>query len=371
MSKPAPKRFLIDIPSTVLNDLHDRLRRTRWPSGVTDSGGLVLADAQRLVSYWIDDFDWYGQQTRLNSYAQFIVEIDGLNIHFVHIKSTRSDAPPLLLLHGWPGSFVEFLSVVDRLRESYQLVVPSLPGYGFSSPATSAGMSNKLMADVMVTLMRTLGYERFGVHGGDVGAGVATWLAFKYPDRTIGLHLNFIPGSYVPSSQSDETQDERDFILRRSVWVDKSGAYSHQQRTRPLTLSYSLSDSPAGLAAWIAEKVREWADPASAISRDTILTNVTIYWVTNSIASSVRVYLESSATPLRFEAGQRVAVPTGIAHCPFDTPFPPRSWVGRAYDVRRWTELPRGGHFAALETPELLAEDIDSFFDDVIGGDRK
>jgi pimeloyl-ACP methyl ester carboxylesterase len=214
----------------------------------------------------------------------------------------------------------------------------------------------------MAGLMAALGYHRFGVHGGDVGAGVASWLAVNHPERLSGLHLNFIPGSYAPAQEPAPTDDERDFLRRRAEWAEVSGAYSHLQRTRPLTLAYGLTDSPAGLATWIAEKFGEWQDPACAIPMGTLLTNVTLYWVTGCIGSSVRLYLESTATPLRFAPGERVRVPTGVAHFPYELAFPPRSWVERVYPVTRWTELPRGGHFAALEASDLLAEELAAFF---------
>lgn len=354
--------FAIDISVAEVDELHDRLRRTRWPSGITDSGGLASTDVKKLVSYWIDSFDWYEQQARLNRYAQFVDSINGLRVHFIHIRSERRDALPLLLLHGWPGSFIEFAGVIDRLRDRYDLVVPSLPGFGFSAAPALAGMSNRAMADVMAALMTDLGYERFGVHGGDVGAGVATWMTRIHPRRTIGLHLNYVPGSYTPPPASSLTSEEAEFLRKGSAWFDAHGAYSHLQSTRPLTLAYGLSDSPAGLATWIVEKFRDWADPACVVSQDVILANVMIYWATNSIASSMRVYLESAATPLRFETGERISAPTAIAHFPFEISSPPRSWVERVYDVKRWTDMPRGGHFAALEVPDLLAGDIASFF---------
>lgn len=356
------KPFAVDVPVGDIEDLRTRLGRTRWPSGVSDSGGFASGDARRLVSYWADSFAWYEQQTRLNQYAQFICSINGLRVHFVHIRSRHRDALPLLLLHGWPGSFIEFLGVIDRLRDRYDLVVPSLPGFGFSAAPTLAGMSNRAMADVMAALMTELGYERFGVHGGDVGAGVATWIARLHPHRTVGLHLNYLPGSYVPPSGPELTPEETEFLRMRSTWFDVHGAYGHLQSTRPLTLSYGLSDSPVGLVTWIAEKFRDWADPASRILPDDVLTNVTIYWVTNSIASSMRVYLESSATPLSFGSGERISTPTAVARFPFEISSPPRSWVERVYNVKRWTDMPRGGHFAALEAPDLLAGDIAAFF---------
>jgi pimeloyl-ACP methyl ester carboxylesterase len=348
--------FTISVPREVIDDLHRRLDTTRWPLGLIDSGGLPLEHAVELVRYWRNDYDWYAQERELNRFRQF--RADG--IHFIHERSTNPNAMPLLLLHGWPGSFVEFRGVIPRLQDAFHLVVPSLPGYGFSDVPMVPGMSNAQMADVFAELMSTLGYERFAVQGGDWGAGIATWIARRHPARVIGLHLNYIPGSYSPHAD-DTTPDEREFLRSRDQWSADSGAYGHVQRTRPLTLSYGLSDSPVGLAAWIDEKFVEWADPASGVSTREILTNVMIYWITNTIASSVRLYLESSRTPLAFAAGERLSVPVAIAHFPLEAPFPPRSWIERVYDVRRWTEMPRGGHFAALEQPELLAEDIRAF----------
>jgi pimeloyl-ACP methyl ester carboxylesterase len=354
--------FTIDVPLVDVEDLRKRLRRTRWPSGVNDSGGFPVTDARSLIRHWSDSFDWTAQQARLNQYPQFVATVDGLLVHFIHVTSGNDEALPLLLLHGWPGSFIEFLGVIDRLRDRFSLVVPSLPGFGFSSAPSSPGMSNMRMAEVMTSLMTTLGYQRFGVHGGDIGAGIATWMARRHADRMVGLHLNYLPGSYVPPSMSDVNQEEREFQDRVSGWYGRNGGYSHLQSTTPLTLAYGLSDSPAGLAIWIAEKFRDWSDPATPISRDVVLVNVIIYWLTNSISSSMRVYLESSATPLRLETGEMISVPTAFARFPFEISSPPRSWVERGYNLVRWTDMPRGGHFAALEVPELLAADIATFF---------
>ena len=353
---------MIDVPPREIESLRERLGSTRWPAGVANSGGFTLDAAQQLTSYWLNDFDWYTQQAHLNAYPHALVAHRDTRLHVIHSVAPHPNALPLLLLHGWPGSFVEFWGVIDRLRDSYHLIVPSLPGFGFSPPATAPGMSNERIADLMAEAMTALGYERFGVHGGDVGAGVATWLAFKHASRVAALHLNFIPGSYSPPLEPEPSEAERSFLDRRSEWAEQAGAYSHVQRTRPLTLAYGLSDSPVGLAVWIAEKFSEWADPAASLSTDTLLTNIMIYWLTNSIGSSVRLYLESSFTPLRFAAGQRIGVPTAIAHFPFELPFPPRSWVERVYNVQRWTEMSSGGHFAALEVSEALSSDIAAFF---------
>lgn len=354
--------FVIDTTLADVEALRERLLHTRWPSGIGDSGGFALADAQRVVRYWSDSFDWDAQRTRLNQYPQYICTVGDLPVHFVHVTSGNSNAIPLLLLHGWPGSFIEFLGIIDRLRDRFDLVVPSLPGFGFSGAASSPGMSNMHMATVFASLMTTLGYQRFGVHGGDVGAGVATWMARHHSDRMIGLHLNYLPGSYTPSRTSEHSHEEMEFLASVSDWYGKNGGYAHLQSTRPLTLAYGLSDSPAGLAIWIAEKFREWSDPATPIPLDMVLSNVMIYWLTNTISSSMRVYLESSATPLKVDSGEIVSVPTAFARFPFEISRPSRSWVERGYNVVRWTDLPRGGHFAALEAPELLAKDIAAFF---------
>ena len=359
--------FSIDVPSSAITDLRRRLRDVRWPAGITDSsGGFALASTSRLADHWRDAFDWYAQQERLNALPQFVTTIAGSRVHFVHLRSlTRSNALPVLLLHGWPGSFVELLSVGAQLSAERDVVIPSIPGFGFSSSPIAAGTSNRTVADTMASLMSSAGYDRFVVHGGDIGAGVAMWLAVLSPDRVAGLHLNFIPGSYAPPVADDVTAEERAFLEQRDRFSDTAGAYAHMQRTRPLTLAYGLTDSPVGLLAWIAEKFFEWTDPASSIADDTLLTNVSIYWFTNTIASSVRFYFESSRTPLRFEAGAHVIPPLAVARFPFELPMPPRSWVERVFHVTRWTDMPHGGHFAALEQPARLAVDIGTFVSSV------
>jgi pimeloyl-ACP methyl ester carboxylesterase len=353
--------FQIAIPPEQIEDLRARLRATRFPQGVTDSGGLPLDEVRRLLEHWRDDFDWARQERELNRRRHFRTEIAGLRVHFIHERCARPEAIPLLLLHGWPGSFVEMLEVIPRLAESFHVVVPSLPGYGFSDPAPEPGMSNARIAEMMAELMARLGYPRFAVQGGDWGAGISTWMGLKFPERLLGVHLNYIPGSYVPFVDGEPTAEEEAFLRSRAEWLDQSGAYGRIQGTRPLTLGYALSDSPAGLAAWIVEKFHEWAAPDSRIPDDTLLTNVTLYWVTNTITSSMRLYLESARTPLQLGPGQRVTVPCAVARFPHELPSPPRSWVERGYNLVRWTEMPRGGHFAALEAPDLFARDVTEF----------
>ncbi len=362
---PVLEPFKIAIPPETIDDLRARLRATRWPQGVTDSGGIPLSEMRPLVEHWLHEFDWKRQEEELNRLDHYRATVDGLRLHFIHARCDRAEALPLLLLHGWPGSFVEMLEVIPRLRALFHVVVPSLPGYGFSDPATGPGMSNARIAEMMAVLMSQLGYERFAVQGGDWGAGIATWLALKFPARIAGIHLNYIPGSYAPFVEGEMKPEEEAFLRDRNEWIDQSYAYGRIQGTRPLTLGYALGDSPAGLAAWIAEKFREWKDPFSQIPIDWLLTNVTLYWVTNSIASSMRLYLESSRTPLRLAPGQRLEVPCAVARFPFELPSPPRSWVERGYNVVRWTEMPRGGHFAAMEAPELLAGDVTEFLNGI------
>lgn len=356
-----PQPFHLLVSDDDLNGLRARLRAARRPAGVVDSGGLPLAEVDALVRYWLHDFDWRAQEQALNRLPQYQADVRDVQLHFVHVRSGR---PPLLLLHGWPGSFVEMRHVIPLLADDFDLVVPSLPGYGFS-PLPHAGFSNSAIADVLAELMSSLGYERFGVQGGDWGAGIGTWLARKYPSRVTGLHLNYIPGSFAPFVEGEPTEEERAFLRSEREWRWTSGAYGHVQVTRPLTLGYALGDSPLGLAAWIHEKFVEWSDPATRPSLDDILTNITVYWFTNSIASSMRLYLESSKTPLQFAKGERITVPAAIFRTAHEEPFPPRSWIERVYDVQSWTDLPRGGHFAALEVPQELAADVRQFFANV------
>ena len=338
------------LPPTDLHELRARLRDTRWPNGVTDSGGVPLEDAKEFIRYWCDDFDWPAYQQHINAFPHF--KANGL--HFIHEQNGR---PPLVLLHGWPGSFIEFLRVIPLLTDAFDIIVPSLPGYGFSDAPTESGVSNRHIAGRIADLMTLLGYDRFAVQGGDWGAGIATWLARDHPDRLAAMHLNYIPGSFAPHAD-DPSAEEQQFLRDADAWVAESYAYGLVAKTRPLTLGYALADSPAGLGIWIWEKFREWADPRSNLSLDDILANITLYWTTNTIASSMRLYLESSKTPLRFAKGERLTTPCAIAHFPLEEPFPPRSWIERVYNVTRWSELPAGGHFAALEQPETFAADV-------------
>jgi pimeloyl-ACP methyl ester carboxylesterase len=350
------QRFTIHISDGDLQDLERRLAAARWPAGIADSGGLSRATLEPLVTSWRSGFGWRAAEAELNRHPHFTADVGGSRIHFVHLRSAREHASAVLLLHGWPGSFVELLQVGELLRSRHHVVIPSIPGFGFSSVPSTPGMSNRAAASVLARLMSELGYGRFAVHGGDIGAGIGSWMARDFAARMTALHLNYIPGSYAPAGELSDA--ERDFVQGRQAWFDSRGAYAHIHRTTPLTAAYALSDSPIGLAAWIVEKFELWADPASDISREVLLTNAALYWFTNTISSSMRFYLESARTPLSFRAGERIGVPTAVARFPHEMPFPPRTYVERGYNVVRWVEMPRGGHFAALEEPELLARDI-------------
>lgn len=326
----------------------------RWPDGVEDEGGIRIARVKQLVAKW-RDFDFASHEHELNRYPHFLER----GIHFIHMRAPNASAMPLLLLHGWPGSFVEFLGVAGLLADRFHLVIPSLPGYGFSDKPREPGMSNQRIAAHMLDLMQHLGYDRFGVQGGDWGAGVATWMAIQAPQRVAGIHLNYIPGSYAPPPGPPPNAEEQQFERDVAKWIDNHYAYGRVARTRPLTLAYGLNDSPVALLAWIAEKFDEWMDPATPVDDETILLNATIYWTTQTIYSSMRLYLESAKTPLALH--ERVPVPAGIAHFAREEPFPPRTWIERGYDVQHWSDFARGGHFAALEQPKELASDVANF----------
>ena len=374
--------FAIAVTDDQLRDLELRLRLTRWPDaieGMDWKDGTDRAFLQRLADYWQTGFDWRAQEARLNALPQFVAELDGARIHFIHQRGTGPAPFPLVITHGWPGCFAEMEQIIPLLADpgrhggdpadAFDVVVPSLPGYGFSQPPQRPGFGPHRVAGLWMELMAGLGYGRFGAQGGDWGASVSTWLAFRFPGHLAGLHLNFIPGSYEPplgDGQPPLTEAETAFREAALAWAEAEGAYGHIQRTRPQTLAYALTDSPAGLAAWVAEKFRAWSDCGGdverAFSMDALLTNISIYWFTGTIAASMRLYRESSFRPLRFAAGERVTPPLGVAVFPLEIPMPPRSWVQRVYDVTRWTTMPRGGHFAAMEAPQLLAEEIRAFF---------
>ncbi len=379
--------FRIKVKQSVLDDLDQRLARTRWPDQIENTGwqyGIDLAYMKQLVEHWRTKYDWRAEEKKLNTHAQFTTTLDGLEVHFVHVRSSHTDATPLLLVHGWPGSFYEFQKMIPMLTEpekhggraedAFHVVVPSLPGFGFSESPKESGWSQQRIAELFAKLMARLKYEHYGAQGGDWGAGIVRWLAANDGAHCIGSHSNFPPSSAPRSDVMrgvSEAEIQR-YQKRRQELADHTGYYSIQG-TRPLTLAYGLNDSPAGTAAWIVDKFWAWSDHKgdldNSYTKDELLTNVMIYWVTSSMPSSVRIYFESrhglprpsSMTP--FEASGPHA-PLGFALFPREINVPPRMWVERSVGDRfvHWTEFPSGGHFAAMEEPKLLAEDVRTFF---------
>jgi pimeloyl-ACP methyl ester carboxylesterase len=374
--------FKIDIPHEDIEDLARRLRAARLPSALDEQtwdDGASLAFIRRLHGHWSSRFDWRAQEARLNRLPQYLASIDGLDVHFIHQPGKGPAPMPLVLTHGWPGSFIEMERIVPLLADpaahggdpadAFHVVVPSLPGFGFSASPKGPGVGARHVAELWLKLMAGLGYERFGAQGGDIGASVSTWLARRFPARIVGAHINYIPGSYRPplgSGLPPVTAREQAYLDAAAAWAGAEGAYAAQQGTKPQTLAYAMTDSPMGLAAWIVEKFRAWSDCGDDVERvfpmDELLTNISLYWFGRMLDASFRIYKENRLQPLVFEARERVVPALGVAVFPRELPTPPRSWVERVFDVRRWTEMPRGGHFAAMEQPELLAQEIRAFF---------
>jgi pimeloyl-ACP methyl ester carboxylesterase len=375
------ERFTLPYSAAAVADLRSRLLRTRWPDQIAGSGWQYGADVETLreiCRYWAESFDWQAQVTALSAFDHYRFAAAEGGIHFIRAPG-RGPAPmPLVITHGWPGSFLEMLKIIPLLADpahhggdasdAFDVIVPSLPGYGFSERPRRRGMNVFRIAELWIALMQALGHERFAAQGGDFGASVSTVLGLRHPGRVIGIHLNYVPGTYRPPAAAPEdlSPAEREFLAEAARWSDESYAYGHLQGTEPQTLAIGLNDSPAALAGWILSKFRDWSDCGGELARrftmDELLANVTLYWMTETIHSSCRLYYEVRRAPLHFQPGDFVSVPCGIARFAKEAPFPPRRWVERGYDVRRWTEFPRGGHFAALEEPELLAGDIRAFF---------
>jgi pimeloyl-ACP methyl ester carboxylesterase len=356
--------FVVAIPQGDLDDLRERLIRTRWPPRVPGDEEWKLGSdpetMRRLVTRWADGFDWRAREREINELPHFTAEVDGGVVHYLHY---RGAGPALLLTHGWPGSFLEMRLLAGKLAErGFEVVVPSLPGFGFSAqradqtdPWSTPELWHTLMSDV-------LGHRHYGAHGGDLGAGITTRLAARHPEALIGIHL-LAASAPVLEDDAQLTTDELAFLEDAAEWQADRGAYEHEQRTRPVTLSYGLSDSPVGLLAWLVEKLREWSDIhgdlATRFDDDEILTWVSLYWLTNTIGTSFRPYSDDYARP---PVPEPVTVPTALAVFPADLVQEPREWAERRYNLQRYTHMPRGGHFAAFEEPELLADDIAAFF---------
>ena len=365
--------FTVDVPQSELDDLSARLRATRWPDSLPGwAYGTELAALQELCSYWAGGFDWRHAEARLNAFPQYLTRVDGERLHLLHVRSPHPGAVPLLLTHGWPGSVVEFLGVIGPLvdppdpADAFTVVCPSLPGYTWSGPTRSPGWDIRRVARALARLMADLGYGRYAAQGGDWGAIATAHLGVLDADHLLGIHLNMASVGRPPGASDDDlTEAERADLADMRQFRALGTGYQAIQGTRPQTLAYGLTDSPAGLAGWMLEKFRSWSDPGSVIDRDDLLTNLTAYWVTRTAGSAARLYYETTQSPLPTMPTERVEVPTAVARFPYEIYRPPRAWVEAAFDVRRWTPMPRGGHFAALEQPALFVDDVRASFRDV------
>jgi pimeloyl-ACP methyl ester carboxylesterase len=376
------QRYRVDVPDEVLADLKQRLAATRFPDQIPDTGwqyGADLSYVRELVTYWRDKFDWRVQEAALNRFEHFTTEIDGQRIHFLHARSKHEHALPLIISHGWPGTIVEFMKVIGPLtdpeahggkaEDAFHVVCPSLPGYGFSEPTKSRQWDVQRMADAFIELMRRLGYRRYAAQGGDWGALITTNIGLRDPEHLAGIHVNMplaLPPMGVADPAAGLTEEEKADVAWMATWDREEAGYQKIQGTKPQTLGFGLTDSPAGLAAWIVEKFHGWSDCGddveSSFTRDELLTNIMIYWVTGTITASTRIYYEVFKGGRVGFIGNKVSVPTGVARFPKEIMRFPRSWVENHYNVTHWTVMPRGGHFAAMEEPELYLEDIRKFF---------
>ena len=376
--------FEIDIADAAIADLKRRLAATRMPDQIADTTWEYGTDSSylsELIAYWQDDFDWKKQESELNQFDQFKTEIDGLDMHFIHQRSENPDAIPLMIVHGWPGSVAEFSKIVGPLTDpvahggdiadSYHVIAPSLPGFGFSERPNEPGYSPEKIAHILAGLMQRLGYEQYAIAGGDWGAIINRYLANNYPERLIGLHSNMVlAGPPADETQRDDVSEAVSSLrTARIAYMLNEVGYQRIQGTKPQSLGYGLNDSPAGLAAWIVEKFHGWSDlPQDAdgdldnyFTKDELLTNISIYWFTETITSSTRIYYENSKTPVA-KPIEYIDVPTGVALYPAEIFITPRSWVAAAYDLRHYSLMEQGGHFAALEQPASYLNELNTFF---------
>ena len=368
--------FRIEIPQSELDDLRRRLEAARWPAEIEETrraDGITTEAMRSLVDRWLHGFDWRSQEAGLNRFPQVVTEVDGQRLHAVHRPSPRADAEPLVLLHGWPSTFAEFRRVIDELAEpadgpAFHVIAPSLPGYGFSGPVRERGWGAHRIARAVAELVHRLGYDRYLAHGGDAGYQVAAALARVDRERVAGIHLN-LGGVGLAGLHRDEppADDVEELALRRYAdYVRDKSAYALLNATRPQTVAYALADSPAGQLAWIAEKFLDWADPAHPVPADDVLTTASIYWFTRTAASSARFYQEeytANRAPGTGPTLERtyVEVPTAVAVFPGEIVPPVRRWAQERYHIVRWTELPAGGHFSALERPDLMLSALRGF----------
>ena len=375
--------FKIRVPDDVLDDLRARLARVRWPDEVPDGGwryGTDLTYMKELCAYWLDQYDWRAHEAKLNALPQFRTPVGGIDVHFVQVRGVGPKAFPLLLSHGWPGSVWEFHRLIPLLTDpgahgadpadAFTVIAPSLPGYAFSFKPNQRRFGIAEIADIFARLMTdTLGWKRFGAQGGDWGGFITSRLGLAYASRVAGIHVNLLVARPSGPPPANPTDEEKAYFEELRQWEREETGYQGIQGTRPQTLAYGLTDSPVGLAAWIVEKFRAWSDCGGNVERrfgkDLLLTNIMLYWVTGAINSSFWPYFarRHGAPPL--PDNQRIEVPTAYASFPREILHPPRAWAERLYNIKRWTLMPAGGHFAALEEPEALAADIRAFFRDL------
>ncbi|MFD4900614.1 epoxide hydrolase family protein [Streptomyces sp. NPDC058411] len=377
---PLPEPFLQRTAPAALEDLRTRLRAARWPDAPEDAGwslGTDLDQLRDLVAHWAESFDWPAQEAALARLPRFRVPLGGLGIHFVHAKAIAPAGPvlPLVLSHGWPDSFWRYSKVIPLLTDpgahgadpadAFDVVVPDMPGFGYSDRPVGRPLDSIAVAGLWAELMTVLGYERFGAAGGDVGSHVSRYLALDHPDRVVAVHRTDGGLPVFTGDPADLTPEERTWMEDVAAWSGTEGAYAAIHRTKPQTAAFGLNDSPAGLAAWIVEKLRAWSDCGGDVERsftkDEILTNITLYWLTGTIGSSMRMYSANAAIPPA-QLARRVEVPSGFSIFAGDIVRPPRAWLERTTHMVRMTEPPRGGHFAAFEEPEIYAEELRAFF---------
>jgi microsomal epoxide hydrolase len=380
MTAAAPKPFQVRVPDDVLDDLRQRLARARFPDEPPLepwSTGTSVDYMQRLVSYWRDRFDWRAQEAKLNAFRQFTVPLAGIELHFIHEEGKGPNPVPLLLSHGWPGSVFEFHKIIPLLTDparfggnpadAFTVIAPSLPGYGFSFRPNQPRFSLERIADVFAQLMTdVLGYKRFGAQGGDWGGFVTSRLGLMYAERLLGIHLNLLAIRRDPAMLTDPTPEEKVFLAELQYFLKEETGYQWIQGTKPQTLAFGLTDSPVGLAAWVMEKFHTWSDckgdPESVFTKDELLTNIMLYWVTGAIGSSFWPYYARMHGPWPIPDGSKISVPTGYAQFPAEILRPPRSVAEKVYNIQRWTKMEQGGHFAALEQPEALVREVREFF---------
>ncbi|MDY7225701.1 epoxide hydrolase family protein [Hyalangium rubrum] len=380
------ERFEIHIPDETLTDLRDRLARTRWPGDFANEGwayGTEQGYLSELVRYWQVHFDWRVQERAINAFSHFRTQLEGVPVHFIHEKGKGPNPLPLILTHGWPWTFWDLNKVIRPLtnpaafggdpRDAFDVVVPSLPGFGFSTPLTKTGWNYWNTADLWSRLMReVLGYERYGAHGGDWGSAVTTQLGHKYPEQLIGIHLTMLLPLAVLTegfpSPSEYTAEEQAGLQRFQAYQREGSGYSNIQMTRPQTLTYAMNDSPVGMCSWILEKRRDWSDSGGNVekvfSKDELLTTMTLYWATQSFGTAARYYYEAAHNPWKPSHSRTpvVEVPTAVAALPKEIIQMPKRWAERYFNLQRWTPFPEGGHFAPMEQPERLVEDLRAFF---------